>query len=133
MPNAVPSLASADAFHDPRMNPLWEAAEDEEKTAALLRAFDYVQAYYNERWKDDLEDDDATYMQGIILVAPDFLTSTSMVEAAPVLKTSLSAEGVGSKSVEYAHASSDRFPQLTRYYRAIITNTGANGTIRLVL
>ena len=131
----LPTISAADSYHSARANAAWEALpNDAAKTAALLRAQDYILAVYS--LVDGLEDDNATLATATIMLAGEMTAQGSLLDKnAGVRKSKKEMEGVGSIEVEYNDSKSDPYPLITATLKPILKFVPAASvrSIRLVL
>ncbi|GGD64607.1 hypothetical protein GRI62_11860 [Erythrobacter arachoides] len=128
--NSYADIVTADAFHKLRNNQAWADAAESAKTAALVRATDYLDANYIyvsvpatefqalEHPRISNPDIlDARIVKATIMLAEKFLTDDPLATPSPtVISTTEKLEGVGESSTTYAAPVpvSDPYPQVTR-------------------
>ncbi|WP_454883993.1 hypothetical protein [Sphingomonas oryzagri] len=125
-------IAGADAFHQARGNVDWPTTTAD-KSAALLRAGDYIAAHYN--LKPTLSDaeqvrlDNATYI--LALELSDDKKVPALRASAPVTKSDREMSGAfGGKIItEYGDAPIDPYPDVTAWLAALGVSTAPAGII----
>ena len=106
----------------------WTGEPATDQSAALLRAADYIAAHYRLRAITEPADQ-ARYDAAQFLIARDLLTNDAPLAAragAALVKQSTELAGL-KKSVEYAPAPQDPYPQATALLAPLALNTGPAG------
>jgi hypothetical protein len=115
----------ADAFHLARNNEAWEGTEAE-KSAAILRAEDYVEAVYSLR--ADTPTDHPLLVKALCLLALEFLTNPpALKQERQVLKSKEDTAGVLVEEFEYSETPADPYPLVTSLLRPLMA--GRSGGI----
>lgn len=135
----LPTVEAADAYHEPRLNTVWEELTYEKKEAALYKAMDYLTFYelrdYSHEDAATIAKYDALVERAIIMLAPEIANATSIAASPLVVKESSSVkQGLVAESKEYARPSADRFPQVTALLQPILVSSklGGSGLMRIV-
>ena len=120
-------IKTADAFHLARDNADW-AGTDAEKSAAIIRAQDYIATIY------DLEPDTDPLHSALIratcwLALHFLLTFDPLKEERSVVKSKIAVEGAVTEEFEYGETAqdADRFPFITATLRPILLNRSSGG------
>lgn len=120
--NSFISLAAADTYHADRGNADWEAAGDDAKETALVRAADFIKLTYTFS-VDPLEGGKvndalvcANALLGLYALSTDLL---SIRAERDVVESESELEGVGMERMRFGQRNSDRFPMVTAMLSAI--------------
>lgn len=104
------TLAQVDTFHEDRGNTAWADLDD--RAAALLNAFDYVEAVYAPLVAE--ADQEPRYLIGVAQLALRLAQNPQTGVAAPVIKKEKIDGGMGGVETEFFEpTSSDPFPGVT--------------------
>jgi len=127
------NIETADAFHLVRDNVDW-AGTNTEKSAAILRAQDYIAAYYT--LKPDIDPNEPLLVRATCLLALEFLNGANKLKAErAVIKSKIAVEGVVLEEFEYAEGSpdADLYPFVTATLRPLLSSqSGGFGYIQFV-
>lgn len=121
--NSNVTLSELDAYHTDRQTAAWLAADTATKTAAAIRATDYIAFTYT--LVDGIDRTDAAVKRATMVLAVAALTS-SLTDAATPFVTSEELTGVG--SVTYADRGSyDPYPAVSSILRDVASRkSGTN-------
>ncbi|MBT2244572.1 hypothetical protein JQK15_13590 [Sphingobium sp. BHU LFT2] len=127
----TPTLTDTDAYHLDRLTPGWADATDVVRTAAIVRAADYIERTYTLR--DAVEDNDPLLLKAIMALAVHALTSTLAEAEADrdIIASEKSGDGIGAIKLTYGDKAADRFPHITAMLRPIAYLTKAGGGIMI--
>ena len=127
--NSYASLADADAYHGARATTAW-AGDDAAKTAALIRATDYIDASYTFTVNPVLGTGlDALLVKATIVMAVYALTDTLAAKAErEIVEEEKELSGVGKKRLKYSDGTSlDPYPMVTKILAPLTGNSGSPG------
>lgn len=118
-------IQTANAFHAARGNEAWDGSA-EEKSAAILRAQDYIEAFYVLR---DGTENHPLRDKAAALLALEFLTGApALRQTAQIVKTKEDTAGALVEEFEYGDTPADPYPMITAILRPI--TVGGSGGIR---
>lgn len=133
--NSYATLAEADAYHLDRATTAW-AGTDAAKTAALIRATDYIDATYSFSVDPVLGTGlDALIVKATIVMAVYALNEDLAAKAGQVIvEEEKEAAGVGKKRVKYAEGRTvDPYPMVTKILAPLTGNTGSGVSVGKVI
>ncbi len=119
-------IQTADAFHSARENFDW-AGEDSEKSAAIVRAQDFIATYYT--LKPDTPVDHPLLVRAVMFLALQFIRGFDPIkQEANVTRSKIVVEGVVTEEYEYGDAPdpTERYPFVTHTLRPILAG-GSTG------
>ncbi len=126
-------IETADAFHLARDNADW-AGTPTEKSAAIVRAQDYIAAYY--RLKPDTPADHPLLVRATLFLAVQFLNGFDPIkQEASVTRSKIVVEGAVTEEFEYADAPDplERYPFVTFTLQPILAGgSGGLSMMRIV-
>ncbi|MFZ4165307.1 DnaT-like ssDNA-binding protein [Brevundimonas sp. NPDC058933] len=129
--NSYASLAEADAYHAARATTAWTSVTDPAvRTAALIRATDYIDATYRFSVNPVLGTGlDALIVKATIVMAVYALSDTLAGKAdREIVEEEKEAAGVGKKRVKYAEGQAvDPYPMVTKILAPLTGNSGGGG------
>jgi hypothetical protein len=127
------SLADADAFHALRATALWTPASDAQRSAALVRASDYIDAHYRLLQADTLP---PCIVRATLTLAPDLIASAPAVEAdnREVIEETLIGPAGLQKTTKWTavSGSNDPFPLITSMLTPALVPRPGWGVVQLV-
>ena len=108
----APTLTTTNAYHTARLTPEWTGT-DSAKTAAIIRAIDYITATFT--FADDVLPTDTRLQTAVMALAPFAISAplTSQDNTRDIVEETVSGDGVGSATTKYGERpTGDRFPFL---------------------
>lgn len=127
------TIEQADTYHGARANEAWFQLSEEEKSAALVRAADYIEAFYTLR--SDVQEDHPRLVSAVCALALELHINPQGLQATVGIKTKKeSFEGLDSTEITYQDAPTDPYPQITGLLSPITVRPGGSGIqiLRLV-
>lgn len=123
-------IETADAFHLARDNADW-AGSVTEKSAAIIRAQDYIAAFYT--LKPDTDPLNSALVRATCFLALHFLMGAAPIKAErTVVKSKIAIEGAVTEEFEYGDTDpeADPFPFVTATLRPLIA--GSSGGLNMM-
>lgn len=140
--NSYATLAQALAYHTARLNDAWTlTANDAARSAALIRATDYIEATYRApsaklvatqglQWPIDSEGLPSPLVTATVMLALYALDKPLFTPAARgASKTTKKLEGLGELTTEFDEPISDPYPMITSMLAPLIEVAGSGGLI----
>lgn len=123
-------IQTADAFHTARGNSDWNDAQVEEKSAALMRAEDYIDTY---QLREGTENHPLR-VKATLLLALEFLSGApTLKQTAQIVKFKEDTAGALVEETEYGDTPVDPYPIITALLRPLMANGSSGITVMRVV